>query len=127
MSRSAQPALLIAESFGMKIDHQTFGTVDVCMPIGALVDEDAERAKDHLLARAEGPNPRFVLGMEEVPYMDSLALETLLSVAEMLQARGMRLKLVGVSTTCREIISITGLSNNFQFFETVEDAVRSFL
>ena len=78
----------------MKIDHQSFGTVDVCRPIGALVDEDAERFGADLRARGEG-----------------LA----------------RLKLVGVPPTCREIFEITGLSNHFQFFESVEDAVRSFL
>ncbi|MFH0982688.1 MAG: STAS domain-containing protein [Planctomycetota bacterium] len=111
----------------MKIDHQTLGTVDVYVPIGALVDEDAERARDHLLAQAEGLSPRFVVGMEEVPYMDSAALEGLLSVADTLQSRGVRLKLVGVNATCREIFEITGLANHFQYFESVEDAVRSFL
>ena len=111
----------------MKINHQTFGSVDVCMPVGALVDEDAERVGEHLRAQAEGLNPRFVVGMDEVPYMDSVALEGLLSTAEALQARGVRLKLVGVNPTCREVFEITGLSNRFQFFESIEDAVRSFL
>lgn len=119
--------MLTAEVSSMKIDHQTFGTVDVCMPIGALVDDDAERASNHLLARAEGANPRLVVGMEEVPYLDSVALEGLLAVAEVLQSRGMRLKLVSVPPTCREVFEITGLSGHFQFFESVEDAVRSFL
>jgi len=111
----------------MKIDHQTFGTVDVCMPIGALVDEDAERVREHLRVRAEGHSPRFVVGMEEVPYMDSAAVEGMLEVAETLQSSGVRLKLVGVTSTCREIFEITGVSNHFQFFDNVEDAVRSFL
>ena len=102
----------------MKIDHQTFG---------ALVDEDAERMREHLLAWAEGHTPRFVVGMEEVPYMDSAAVEGMLEVAETLQSRGVRLKLVGVTATCREIFEITGFSDHFQFFESVEDAVRSFL
>ncbi|MCK4659274.1 MAG: STAS domain-containing protein [Phycisphaerae bacterium] len=111
----------------MKIDHQTFGTVEVCTPVGALVDEDAERFVAHLLERSERADLRFVLGMEEVPYMDSVALEGFLSVADTLQSRGVRLKLIGVTSTCREIFEITGLSNRFQFFESVEDAVRSFL
>jgi anti-anti-sigma factor len=111
----------------MKIDHQTYGTVDVCMPMGPLVDEDAERVRQHLLDRAGGANPRFVVGMEEVPYVDSAGLEGLLTVAEALRARGVRLKLVGVSPACREAFEITGLASGFQFFETIEDAVRSFL
>lgn len=111
----------------MKIEHQTYGTVNVCTPVGALADEDAQHLGADLLTRAEGVNPRFVVRMAEVPYMDSAALEALLSVAEALQSRGVRLKLVAVPLVCREILEITGLSSQFQFFETVEDAVRSFL
>jgi anti-anti-sigma factor len=111
----------------MKIDHQTLGTVDVWTPIGALVDDDAERTGADLLARAEGSNPRFVVKMTEVPYMDSAALEVLLTVSEALQSRGIRLKLVAVPPVCRETFEIAGLSHHFHCFETVEDAVRSFL
>jgi anti-anti-sigma factor len=111
----------------MKIDHQTVGTVEVCMPMGALVDDDAQRLREHLLTRAEGSNPRFVVGMADVPCLDSAGLEGLLTVADTLQARGIRLKLVGVTPAGREIFEITGLASHFQFFESVEDAVRSFL
>ncbi len=97
------------------------------MPIGALVDDDAGRVREHLLTHAEGPNPRFILGMAEVPCLDSVALEGLLATAEVLQGRGGRLKLVEVTPTCREIFELTGLAHHFQFFDNVEDAVRSFL
>lgn len=111
----------------MKIDHQTLGTVDVCMPVGPLVDEDGGRMREHLLARTEGQTPRYVVRMEQVPYMDSAAVEGMLEVVDALQSYGMRLKLAEVTPTCREIFEITGLSRHFQFFESVEDAVRSFL
>lgn len=111
----------------MKIEHQTFGTVDVCKPVGALVDEDSGEFCQHLLSRADRANGRFIVAMQEVPYIDSQALEGLLTAAEALQARSTRLKLVSVTPTCREILDITGLADHFQFFEHTEDAVRSFL
>ena len=111
----------------MKIEHQTIGTVDVCKPVGALVDDDAGRFAEHLLARANRANGRFVISLQEVPYMDSQALEGLLDAADELHGRCGRLKLVSVTPTCREILEITGLSGQFQFFENIEDAVRSFL
>lgn len=111
----------------MKIEHQTFGTVDVCKPVGALVDDDAVTFADYLLSRADRANGRFVISMREVAYLDSRALEGLLDAADELHGRSGRLKLVSVTPTCREILELTGVSDHFQFFENIEDAVRSFL
>jgi hypothetical protein len=61
----------------LKLESQTFGTVDVCRPVGALVDDDATAFREHLLARATRANGRFIVAMREVPYLDSQALEGL--------------------------------------------------
>jgi anti-anti-sigma factor len=101
--------------------------VDVFTPVGALVDEDAEVFCRTLLERLRSPNPRLVIAMSEVPYMDSTALEGLLDATDDLAERAMCLKLVGVTPACREILELTGLSNRFRFFQDVQDAVKSFL
>lgn len=111
----------------MKVEYQTVGTVEVCKPVGALVDDDAQRFTEHLLTRANRTNSRFVISLHDVPYMDSQALEGLLNASDALHGQSDRLKLVSVAPTCREILEITGLASSFQFFENIEDAVRSFL
>jgi anti-anti-sigma factor len=111
----------------MKIDHQQVGTVDVLAPSGALVDEDAEKFTELLLGRLTSANPRVVVAMQDVPYMDSVALEGLLAAADELADRGATLKLVKVTQTCREIFELTDLAARFRFFEDVQDAVRSYL
>ena len=111
----------------MKVERQNVGTVDVFAPIGALVDQDAESFSKLLLQRVKSSNPRVVVVMQDVPYMDSTALEGLLDATDELSDRAMGLKLASVPPTCREVLELTGLAGRFSFFENVQDAVKSFL
>jgi len=111
----------------MKIEQQQVGTVDVFTPNGPLVDQDGEAFSKTLLSRLKSPNPRVVVAMHEVPYVDSAALEGLLAATDELQDRASSLKLASVTPTCREIFELTGLSGRFSFFKDVHDAVKSFL
>lgn len=111
----------------MKVEQQRVGTVDVFTPLGALVDEDAEEFSRVLLERLRSPNPRVVVSLQDVPYMDGIALEGLLVAADDLMERATSLKLVNVTPTCREILELTALAGRFRFFQDTEDAVKSFL
>ena len=111
----------------MKVEQGQVGTVDVLTPIGALVDQDAQNFIEQLLQRLQSPTPRVVVAMQEVPYMDSAALEGLLKAGEELNDRASSLKLANVTQTCREIFELTGLAGRFRFFKDVQDAVKSFL
>lgn len=111
----------------MKIERQTVGTVEILAPQGVLSEDDADEFSALLQERLAGANPRVVISLQEVPYLDSAALNGLIAAADELNDRGVRLKLVATCATCREILELTGLSSRFQFFETSQDAVRSFL
>ena len=111
----------------MKIEHRQVGTVDVLTPTGALTDEDAESFCKELIECVRSSNPRVVVFMQEVPYLDSIALEGLLSAADELAERAMECKLAKVPPTCREIFKLTNLAERFRFFEDIQDAVKSYL
>ena len=111
----------------MKIEHQQIGSVEVITIRGALVEEDATRFSEEVRKSATGQNPRLVLDMREVPYLDSEALEGLTDACDLLDDRCSKLRLATVSQTVREVLQLIGLSGRFQFFEKVDDAVRSFL
>ncbi|MBU0718957.1 MAG: STAS domain-containing protein [Planctomycetes bacterium] len=111
----------------MKVEQERVGTVDVLSPMGALVDEDAEMFCRVLQEHVRQPNPRIVVVMQGVPYMDSKALEGLLDATEDLNDRALSLKLAGVTATCREILELTDQARHFRFFNDVQDAVRSYL
>lgn len=110
----------------MKVERRTIGTVEVCAPLDALVEEGAADFARILQGCLGGINPRVVVAMKEVAYMDSSALESLVEAADELSERGAQLKLAGVTPTCREILELTGLAPRFSFFEDVDAAVRSF-
>lgn len=111
----------------MKIDAKKVGTVDVITPSGALVDDDAEAFVASVQKRLESPNPRFVLDLHEVPYLDSRGIEGIVDAATDLRKRGGRLRLAAVTATCREVLELTGQAQHVEFFDETQDAVRSFL
>ena len=111
----------------MKIERQRVGTVDVLAPAGALVDQDGQKFIKALLERLNSTTPRVVVSMQEVPYMDSAALEGLLTATEKLNEQASALKLANMTPTCREILELTGVAGRFRLFKDVSDAVKSFL
>lgn len=111
----------------MRIEQRQVGTVEVLTPVGALVDDDAEVFRRKLQQRTASPNARLVVCMQEVPYMDSAALEALVDAADEFAARASTLKLSNLTPICRETLELTGLAGKFRLFKDVEDAVRSFL
>ncbi len=111
----------------MKISRQTVGTVDVLAPSEALLDDAAEQFLGAVRTAISSRNPRVVVDMKDVGYLDSIALEGFVQVADELRSRSAQLKVSGVTPTCREILELTGLGDRFQFFESVDGAVRSFL
>lgn len=111
----------------MKIEQEQIGTVEVLSPIGPLVDEGVEDFTQLILARVRSSNPRVVVSLRDVSYMDSRAVEGLLDATDELSSRAMNLRLVETPPTCREILELVGVAGQFTFFADVHSAVRSFL
>lgn len=111
----------------MKMDQQRVGTVDVFVPGCPLVDKEAEEFSALLAKRVQSSNPRIVLAMHDVPYMDSVAIEGLLDATDALASQASSLKLAGVTATCREVLEMTGVARRLSFFKEIQDAVKSFL
>jgi len=111
----------------VKVDQQRYGSVEVIAPDGPLTDEESAEFVAVIDGQLTSSNPRVVVCMEDVPYVDSHGLELLISFANDLRNRGLPLKLAAVTSTCREILDLTELVGEFEIFDDVEDAVRSFL
>ncbi len=111
----------------MSIEEKRVGTVDVMTPGGPIVDEEAEELIALMTKKLDAANPRFVLSMEKVPYIDSRGIEGLVETSDSLKNRGGRLRLAGVTPTCREALELTGQSKKVDYFDTLQDAVRSFI
>jgi anti-sigma B factor antagonist len=111
----------------MKLHQQRHGAVTLLKPEGPLVEEgaaDFDREARGLMSSTLG---RFVVDMSAVPFVDSVGLERLLDLTDMLQASGKVLKLCGVNKTVRQVFELTEIDALFDHFEDVNSAVRSFL
>jgi len=111
----------------VKVEQRQVGTVTVLKPVGPLLGQEAGLFTSRLMDRLQSSNPRVVVQMNEVPYVDSTAIEILLEAADTADASAAPLTLVDVSPTCREILDLTGHATRFRYFGDVQDAVRSFL
>lgn len=111
----------------MEIDLQTIGAVSVIRPLGPITNkEDASQFRDRALETISVAKGRVVVDAEELSYVDSSGLEALLDVAEHLEALGQGLKLGEVNDTLKDAIRVTKLTDHFEPFESVQDAVRSY-
>jgi anti-anti-sigma factor len=111
----------------MKIEEQRQGAVTVLKPQGPLVETDLKEFTTALSAAANANMGRCVLDLSEVPFVDSKGLESLLDATDEMARGGRALKLCCVDKTVRQVLELTGLIDQFEHFEDVNSAVRSFL
>jgi len=111
----------------MKLQEQSHGAVLVIRPDGALIGADADDFKKRVLDAMTRSLGRCVVDVGAVPFVDSRGLEALVEVNEQVGQSGQPLKLCGMVATVRQVLELTKLSSQFEYFEDVTAAARSFL
>ncbi|HZW11477.1 MAG TPA: STAS domain-containing protein [Phycisphaerales bacterium] len=111
----------------MQIDVERQGAVTILRPRGPLVQKDADALRQKGLDAIGGALGRVVIDAAQVAYLDSSGIEALLDLADELANAGQVLKLCGVNETVREVFEVTETDSQFEHFEDVPAAVRSFL
>ena len=111
----------------MTIDRTVQGTVTVLTPSGPLVGEAADELIREIQALREGGCERIVLEMNGVPFIDSEALEKLLTTSLELEAFGGALKIANPSDIVRDVFRATRLGNRIDVMDDVEAARKSLL
>ncbi len=111
----------------MEISETRQGAVTVVKPMGPLVQSDADQFRTRLREVMTKSLGRFVVDASGVPYVDSKGLEALVEATDELSQSGQALRLCGSTETVREVLELTDLSTQFEHFEDVGSAVRSFL
>jgi anti-anti-sigma factor len=67
----------------------------------------------------------LVLNMENVPFVDSDALECLLTLQDRLAERMGQVKLLRCDENVRKILEMTRLESSFEIFKDVHEAVKT--
>lgn len=111
----------------MEIRTQQHGAVKAVVPQGAICQADAAGFENEVSQVLRGTMGRCVVDLSATPFVDSQGLEALLNLTETLADAGRQLKLCGVNETVKEILKLTELTDQFEVYEDVGEAVRSFL
>lgn len=111
----------------MNIAEQECGAVRVLKPDGPLIAKGADDLKARINGLLEGSLGRCVVDASAIQYADSRGLEVLVEANEQIARTGHPLKLCGVNETLRQVLELTGLAAQFEFFADANSAVRSFL
>ncbi|HEX8324419.1 MAG TPA: STAS domain-containing protein [Tepidisphaeraceae bacterium] len=111
----------------MKLHQQRHGAVTLLKPDGPLIEGAAAEFDQAARAIMTATLGRLVIDMSTVPFVDSVGLETLLDLTEVMEDSGRVLKLCGVNKTVRQVLEITEIDSLFDHFEDANSAVRSFL
>lgn len=111
----------------MKTQLQRTGAVTVVRPDGPIIGDDADRFKTEVLGAIHENLGRVIIDASCLTYVDSRGLEVLLEATEYLAHSGQTLKLCALNKTVRQVLELTGLSSQFEYYDDTNTAIRSFL
>jgi len=101
------------------------GVVEVNKPLTAAT-VDAFRDQLGSWQEAEADLKNYVINMEQVDFMDSAGLGTLIAVLKRISEKGGDMKIAHLQKKPRMVFEITRAYKVFEIYDTVEDAIRAF-
>ena len=111
----------------MKIQIQEYDDVVVVTLQGELIVDADEMFQDTLSQLISAGKKGIVLDMRGVGFIDGPGLEKLLWARDYCRESHCQLKLAGLDENCEKILEVTRLDNEFDCYEELAKAVKSFV
>ncbi len=108
----------------MEIKSEIRGNVTVIHIVGHLDSTTSQEAEERIMKDVV-VNGSIVLNMSECGYVSSAGLRLLLLVGKQLQSSGGQWAFAGLLEEVADVINVTGFSNFFKIFLSVDDAIKS--
>jgi len=106
--------------------RQTDSGVTVLAPSGRLDVVGAPALKAAVSEAMKNGNPRLVIDMEGVTFVDSSGLGSVVSALKQLRTSKGDLRLAAPNQQVRVVLELTTLDRVFPYFATVEEALTDF-
>ena len=110
----------------MQINSEQKGEISVFKVTGDIDIESAPEVKKTFDKAITSASKKVVINLEEVDYVDSSGLATLVEILKNLRGHGGALKLSNLSAKVKGLFEITKLDKLFDITQNEEDAVNSF-
>ncbi len=88
--------------------------------------KETEILREKVRQLVEAGHLRIILKLEEVSYIDSVGLSTLVASYTTARKHGGNLKLLHLTKRVHDLLQITRLSTVFEIYDNLEEAKRSF-
>lgn len=92
---------------------------------GEVTEEHAEDLFNDVQGRLAGQVRDFVFDLSETEFIDSVGLETLLTIQENATEKLGQVRLAALGENVNEILRITRLASRIERHATVDDAIKS--
>ena len=110
----------------MQISTRTLGNITVLTLTGRLaVTESPGLLKESVKSAVVGGAKHVVIDLAAVHYIDSTRLGELIAAHVTVSRNGGRLKLAGTPDRITELLTMAGLADVFERFDSADQAVRS--
>jgi len=111
----------------MKIKTQNYNGITVIELQGELTEEALKPFQDTASSIVSGKSANIVLDMSNVGFIDSKSLEQLLWLRDRCCEDKGQLKLAALEENCVKIMEITRLNSQFDIYDELSEAVKSFV
>jgi len=85
---------------------------------------DVRKTLADVFKQGTSNNRALFIDLSQVRYMDSSGIATLVEAMQNCMKAGMRLRLVDLSPSVRDVFELARLASVFDIFATIEDAVK---
>lgn len=110
----------------MKIEQTEYGALTVMTPKGELVGEQAEELRSVARECLEQGRVELIIDCTHLGAYDSVGLECLLELTRLCRQYTGVLRLCGLDAVGQKILEITRLNRQFELYDDVNAAIRSF-
>ena len=110
----------------MKVRTQDYNDVAVVELQGELDSESIELFQKAITDVIAAHKAGIVIDMSDLGFIDSAGLEQLLWVRDYCNENTRQLRLAGLDETLMKILEVTRLENEFECYEELAKAVKSF-
>jgi anti-sigma B factor antagonist len=110
----------------MKIKVQDYEGVSVVDLQGELDSDVAEMFANTISDLIAKSRTGIVLDMRDIVFIDSKGLEKLLWARDYCSQNRRAFRMAGLDDNCRKILEITRLDNEFDYYDELTEAVKSF-
>lgn len=109
----------------MKLTHEDYDQLTVLCVRGDLTSDQVDPFRKAVLDRMEANIRDFVLDVENMEFVDSKGLETLIWLQEKSGEKLGQIRLAGTTENVWRILEMTRLAASFDSHQTVESAIKS--